>query len=819
MTDLLQDLRHSVRGFLRTPGFSALAILTLALGIGANSAIFSVVNGVILKPLAYPEPERLVMITSQFPTMGFDRFWMDPPEYFDFKENNQSFEAVGAYNVSAANLSAGEHPSRVTALFVTADLFDALAVRPFRGRTLEPDDNLATTERVVVLSHELWERVFAKDPAMIGKRVEISGVTRTVVGIMPPGFDLHDAGAEIWLPLSINPTTARGNRGNHYLYLVGRLKPGVSIETARAELATMLGRWRDMAGGANHVPNDSTHRVQFAPLQDDVVGNARTALWILQGAVGFVLLIACANLANLLLARAETRHKEFAIRAALGAGRGRLLRQFITEGIVLSIAGGALGLFLAWAGLRALLDANPDSIPRAAEIGLDTNVLLFTVAIAFATGILFGLAPFLHLGQGSMSLALKEGGSRTTATATRNRVRRGLVVAEVALAVMLVVGSGLMLRSFWNLMNVDAGFERANLITFGLVQTPAKFPPPDMTPRVAFYRRVIDQIQAIPGVTAAAAMTGLPPQRQVNANDTDFEGLVPKPEGPYHNVDYYQTATTDYVRTMGIPVVEGRAFGPGDVAGAPLVAMVNERLAKRFYPDESVIGRRIRPGGLPDSVWFTIVGVLKDVKQGGLDSEVGTELYLPFDQSATVGSTPLNMNIVVRSTLPMATLAPRIREIVAAADPSLPIVNMRTMEDVFSESVVRPRFLAQLLTIFGALALVLAAIGTYGVLSYAVTERRQEIGIRMALGADRGSVLGMILGQGMRVTALGIVVGIVGSLLLTKYVETLLYDVKPTDPLTFVVVAAFISAIAVLACLIPARRATTVDPMVALRDQ
>jgi predicted permease len=368
-------------------------------------------------------------------------------------------------------------------------------------------------------------------------------------------------------------------------------------------------------------------------------------------------------------------------------------------------------------------------------------------------------------------------------------------------------------------MNVDAGFDRDNLVTFGLVQTAAKFPPPDMSPRVAFYGRVIEQIQAIPGVTAAAAMTGLPPQRQVNANDTDFEGLVAKPEGPYHNVDYYQTATTDYVRAMGIPVVEGRAFGPGDVAGAPLVAMVNEKLAKRFYPTESIVGRRIRPGGLPDSVWFTVVGVLKDVKQGGLDSEVGTELYLPFDQSATVGSTPLNMNIVVRSTLPMATIAPRIREIVTAADPSLPIVNMRTMEDVFSESVVRPRFLAQLLTIFGGLALVLAAIGTYGVLSYAVTERRQEIGIRMALGADRGTVLGMILGQGMKVTALGIVVGIIGSLLLTKYVETLLYEVKPTDPLTFLVVAVFITAIAALACLIPARRATTVDPMVALRDQ
>ena len=816
MTDLLQDLRQSVRSFARTPAFTLLAVLTLALGIGANSAIFSVVNGVILKPLGYPEPDRLVMITSQFPSMGFDQFWVDPPEYFDFAANNQSFQSVGAYSVGAANLSASDRPSRVTSVAVTASMFDVLGVKPFRGRAMIPDDNAQNTERVVVLSHELWEREFASDPAIIGKRVEISGIQRTIVGIMPRGFDLHDAGAEIWIPLGFDPSN-RGNRGNHFLYLVGRLRDGTSLEQAQAELTTMLRRWREMAGGAGHVPNDSTHRIQYEPLQDDVVGTARTALWVLQGAVGFVLLIACANLANLLLARAEARHKEFAIRTALGAGRGRLFRQFITEGIVLSIAGGALGLFLAWIGLRSLLAANPDSIPRAAEIGLDANVLLFTLIIALATGVVFGLAPLLHLGQGSMSLALKEGGTRTTANTTRNRVRRGLVVAEVALAVMLVVGSGLMLRSFWNLMNVDAGFERNNLITFGLVQSGAKYP--EMERRAAFFGGVISRIQALPGVTAAAAMTGLPPQRQVNANDTDFEGLTQQPGGPFHNVDYYQIATTDYVRTMGIPVVEGRAFGPGDVAGAPRVMLVNESLKKRFYPDQSIIGRRIRPSGVPDSVWFTVVGVLKDVKQGCLDSETGTELYVPFEQTPATGFTPVNMNIVVRSTLPMETLAPSIREIVTAADPTLPIVNMRTMDDVFSQSVVRPRFLAQLLSIFGALALILAAIGTYGILSYAVTERRHEIGIRMALGADRGTVLGMILGQGMRVTALGLVVGIIGSLLLTRLVSTLLFNVKPTDPLTFAIVALFITAIAALACLIPARRATRVDPMVVLRDE
>ena len=818
MSVFVQDLKHSVRSFARTPGFTLLAVLTLALGIGANTAIFSVVNGVILKPLGYPEPDRLVMITSQFPGLGFDEFWMDPPEYIDFKTNNKSFETVGAYTIGAVNIGAGDRPARVTSASVTASMFDALRVAPFRGRGLQADDNMPNTPRVAVLSHELWHRQFGGDESIVGRTVEIQGVDRAIVGIMPEGFDIHDARAEIWIPLTIDPV-APGFRGNHFLYLIGRLRDGVTITQARAELQTLLRRWRDIAGGGQvHVPNDSTHRVQYEPLQDDVVGSARTALWVLQGAVGFVLLIACANLANLLLARAEARHKEFAIRAALGAGRSRLLRQFATEGIVLSIAGAAVGVVLAWAGLRALLEANPNSIPRSVEIGLDGRVLLFTLGVAALTGIVFGLAPLLHLGQGSMSLALKEGGTRTTAGLTRATVRRGLVVVEVALAVMLVVGAGLLLRSFWNVMRVDSGFDRNNLATFQIVIPGPKYP--ENHRRVAFFQQLNERLSAIPGVTAVAAMSGLPPFRQVNANDTDFEGLTFQPGGIAPNVDYYQTTTTDYVRTMGIPVVEGRAFGPGDVGSAPPVMLVNEALAKRFYPNQSVVGRRMRPSGAPDSVWFTVIGVLKDVKQGGLDEPTGTELYLAHEQTGTwTGFTPTSMHIVVRSTLPLATLAPSIRQAVGAMDAALPIVNMRTMEDVFSQSVASPRFIAQLLGIFAALALVLAAIGTYGILSYSVTERRHEIGIRMALGADRGSVLAMIVAQGMKVTMIGLVAGVIGALLLTRLVETMLFDVRPTDPATFVAVALVVTLVAVVACVIPARRATRVDPMVVLRDE
>jgi putative ABC transport system permease protein len=816
MSILIQDMKHAVRSFARTPGFTLLALLTLALGIGANTAIFSVLNGVMLEPLGYPEPNRLMMITSQFPTLGFDQFWVDAPEFVDLQKTNRSFESVGAYTVGAVNLSAGDRPERITSATVSASLFDALGVAAFRGRGLRPEDNLPNTERVAVLSHELWRRNFGGDESVLGKTIEVQGVNRTIVGIMPPGFDIHDARAEIWLPLNIDPANP-GSRGSHFLYMVGRLRDGVTLAQARAELQGLLRGWRDLAPN-NHVPNDSTHRLQYEPLQDDIVGSARTALWVLQGAVGFVLLIACANLANLLLARAEVRHKEFAIRAALGAGRGRLLRQFAAEGIVLSVAGAVVGVALAWVGLRLLLDANPTSIPRSAEVGIDATVLLFTLGIAVVTGILFGLAPLLHLGQGSMSLALKEGGMRTTAGVSRASVRRGLVVVEIALAVMLVVGSGLLLRSVWNVMSVDSGFDRNNLSTFGVVIPAAKYQ--QSSQRIGFFQQLNTRLSAIPGVTAVAAMTGLPPSRQVNANTTTLEGYVQQPGEPFPHVDYYQFTTVDYVRAMGIPVVEGRAFGPGDVGTAPPALLVNEALAKRFYPNQSPIGRRVRPAGVPDSIWFTIIGVVKDVKQGGLDQPTGTELYIAYEQTgaSTFGS-PTNLNVVVRSTLPLATLAPSIRQSVAALDPSLPVVNLRTMDEVFSQSVASPRFIAQLLATFAALALLLAAIGTYGILSYTVTERRHEIGIRMALGADRDRVLGMVVAQGMKVAMVGLALGILGALALTRLVSTMLFEVAPTDPLTFGTVAVLITVVAAAACLVPARRATRVDPMVVLRDE
>jgi putative ABC transport system permease protein len=592
MRDVFQDLRYSVRSLARTPGFALLAVLTLALGIGANSAIFSVINGVILKPLGYPRPDQLLMITSQFPGLGFDKFWVSPPEYFELRERAKSFAEIGAYRSTEVNLSEGDTPERVNAVNATWTLFKVLGVSAYRGRVFTEQDDLPNGDPVAVLSYELWQRAFGGDASIVGKQIDLESRKTTVLGIMPPEFDIHDSNAEIWLPMSLDPSN-RQNRGSHFLYLVGRMKAGVGIRQANAELNTLLAQWSEVTPNT-HVPHLVNHRIQYASLQSDVVGNIARALWVLQVAVGFVLLIACANMANLLLARAESRHREFAIRTALGAGRGRLLRQFMAEGVTLAILGGAAGLALAYAGLKALIAANPNSLPRAAEIGLDVRVVAFTVVTALFTGVVFGLAPLLHVGQRAVSLALKEGGTRSTATITRNRVRRGLVVAEIALAVMLVVGAGLMLRSFWKLMRFDSGFDRANLATFGLVLPATKYQ--EQPRRVAFFNDIVNRLKATPGVQAAAAMQGLPPFREVNANDTEFENYQHLQGGAPANVDYYQSSTLDYTTAMKIPVLEGRSFGAQDGPTTNPVVLVNETLAKLYWPKESALGHRVRVG-------------------------------------------------------------------------------------------------------------------------------------------------------------------------------------------------------------------------------
>ncbi|MEP6765132.1 MAG: ABC transporter permease [Gemmatimonadaceae bacterium] len=816
-----RDLKHGFRLLKRSPGFAAIAIATIALGIGATSAIFSVINAVALKPLPYLAADQLMFISSTFPGLGFDKFWVSPPELFELRERAKSFSDIAAYRDGAVNVADGTRPQRVPAIAMTANMFSTLGVQPRIGRGFTPEEDMPNQNPVVVISDNLWRSTFGSDSSIVGKAVEIQGRQSIVIGVMPKGFDLHDTHADVFTPIGLDPAN-RQNRGSHFLNLVSRLKPFVTQAQAAAELKTLVHQWASLTPGARvHTPNDTgafLHLIQLAPLRDEVIGNVAKSLWVLQGAVILVLLIACANVANLLLVRAEGRHKEFAIRTALGAGRGTILRQFMAEGMVLTFVGAVLGLLIAKWGLAALIAANPTSVPRASEIGIDPRVLLFTTVIAVLTATVFGLAPLFHLGEGAVAAAIKEGGTRSTASMTRHRMRQSLVAGEITFAVVLVIGAGLLIKSFHNLTVVDAGFDPQNLTTFSVYMPPPKYP--DANRRAQFTQDLMRSLEQLQGVTSVAAMNGLPPNRSVNANDTQFENLATGPGQPAQNVDYWNFASVRYFDTMKIPIIEGRGFNTGEIGGAGAV-VVNEALAKRFYPKASALGHRLRPPG-QDSMapWYTIVGVAKDVKQGGLDQKVGTEVYFNVDQVPRLqNDSPRSMTFVMRSSRSTESLANSIQTAVHAIDPTLPVNQLKSMNSVFGDSVSRQRFLSLLLGIFAGVALLLAAIGTYGVLSYLVTERRREIGIRVALGASASGIVKLVLRQGMSITAVGIVLGIGGALALGRVTQSLLFNVSPTDPTTFAIVGFVILGVALLACIVPANRAMRVDPLVAIRNE
>jgi putative ABC transport system permease protein len=814
---MLKDIFYAIRSLRRQPGFAIVTILTLALGIGANTAVFSVVNGVLLRPLPYPQPERLQYITSQFPTLGFNQFWVSIPEALEFRDHNQAFSSVGAYAVGAANLGTAT-PTRPVRALVTAELMPTLGVPPLHGRWFKTEDTIPNAPPVAALSWELWQASFGGDSTIVGKTVMINNTSNEIVAVMPRGYDVHDSKIELWQPLTIDPAQLPNTRGNHGFYLIGRLKDGVTAQQAQTDINRLLEQWRAIAPAPAHIPSIPNHKIQMAPLLDDMVGGVRQALIVLQAAVGFVLLIACANLANLLVARADVRMREYAVRSALGATRGRLFRQLFSEGLLLTVVAGIVGVGFAYAGLAALLSVNPNAIPRTAEIAIDWKVLGFTLGLAVVTGLIFALVPLLHVGRNRSAEAFRESSTRTTAGGARAWMRSLLVVGEVALAVTLVVGAGLLIRSFQQLVGVDMGFNRSTMTTFGVVLPPQKY---NTQQRIDFYRQLTEKLQNIPGVRSVSAMSGLPPLRNVNANDTDFEHIPPgRPPGtqPAENVDFYQYVTLGYADTMGIPLVKGRQFETPDVTGQP-VAMINEAMVRKFFPDRDPINQRLKPGFGDQIPWLTIVGVLKDVKQGGVAEAAGTELYMLTEQVPRFANfAPGAMNFVVRSPAPLDQLAPGFRRAVSELDAGLPIVRMRTMDTVVDDAIARPRFLTVLLTILAGLALALAAVGTYGVLSYLVNQRRQEIGIRMALGADRSTILGLVLGRGLLLCMAGLVVGLGASLGLTRLLSTMLFNVTPTDPITLVAVAGVMILTAVIACLVPAWRATRVDPLATLRQ-
>jgi putative ABC transport system permease protein len=702
-------------------------------------------------------------------------------------------------------------------------LLRALGIQPEQGRIFSEEETARWTGTlpppIAILSHELWRTVFGGRP-LVGQKVEIEGRPHEIVGIMPPGADVMDNHTEVWLPLWLHPNAA-SQRGAHVLYVIARLKDAVTPRLAQTELNAFLENWGDRIGTRDHVPTKHPlrsvdHTLQLRPLQDAIVGGASRPLWVLQAAVGFVLLIVCANLANLVMARAGSRRREFVLRTALGASRARLIRQAVTEGAVMCGAGGILGLLLANAGIRALIRTYPASIPRTSGLTIDLPVVLVALGLSAGTAVLFGLVSLGRERRSSLATALKEG-ARGSSGAWRHYTRRGLVIAQVAFAVMLVVGAGLLVQTVYNLTRMDAGFDRSRLVTFSMTLPMANSDPDT---RAQAYQRVLDGLRSVPGVLGTAAMSGLPPNRTPDGIATPVENYTSDDGRPLEVIDYYQFVMGDYFGTMGIPIIAGRGFERTDNVSRGKVAIVNETLAKRIWKGRNPIGQRLRPPGWSfgagDDAWHTVIGVAKDVRQRGVERPAGTELYVSLDQH---GVAPPSMNVVMRTTLPPAALSGTVERVVRGVDATVPVVRLRDMDSVFAESIRRPRLLAQLLGAFAGLALLLAALGTYGVLSCMVTERRREIGIRVALGAARSDVLTQIMRQGLHVTVLGIAIGLAGALALNRMIASLLFGVQPTDTVTIAVVIATIMAAAVIASWLPAWRASRVDPNVVLRDE
>ena len=809
MGNFWQDLRYGMRMLAKNPGFTVVAVLALALGIGANSAIFSVVNSILLNPLPYPNPERLVMVWEENTKAGYPRDTPAAANYIDWRDQSQSFEGMAAMAEQNFNLTGTGDPEKIQGKRVSASLFTLLGVEPRLGRSFLPEEDQPGGNRVVLLSHGLWQRRFGANEKIIGQQLTLNGESYTVVGVMPAHFRFPAREDELWVPIAFTQEEA-ANRGRHYLQVLARMKPGVALEQAQAEMNTIATRLQQQ------YPNQNVDLgVAVTPLHEQLVGDIKPALLVLLGAVGFVLLIACANVANLLLARAAVRQKEITIRVALGASRLRLLRQFLTESVLLAALGGGVGLLLSLWGISLLKNFIPESISQVEVINIDGRVLLFTLGVSLLTGLIFGLAPALQASSFNLNETLKEGGRDSAAGSRGNRVRALLVIAEVAVSLILLIGAGLLINSFLRLRNVDPGFRANNLLTMQ-VDLPA-FKYPDHARRTAFYNELLGRLENVPGVKSAAVTTNLPLYRQGNSIGISVEGIPdPAPGQGKRPTIATRVVSPHYFQTMGIALLQGRGFSEQDRVDSPSVAVINETMARRFWPDQDPTGRRITPGS-PTSTdpndWLTIVGVVKDVRQFELVAEPKPQMYLSYTQAGFFAP----RDLVVSTDLDPISLAAAVRKTVWEVDRDQPVSNIRTMEEIVSESVARQRFSMMLLGIFAALALVLAAVGIYGVMSYSVAQRTREFGIRMALGARRSDVLKLTVGGGLKLVLIGVAIGLVASFILTRVMSSLLFGVSATDPLTFISISLVLVVVALLASLVPALRATRIDPMEALR--
>ncbi len=805
MGTLFQDLRYAIRMLLKKPAFTAVAVMTLALGIGANTAIFSVVNAVLLRPLSYKQPHSLVQIWETNPLRGWTVNVVAPANYLDWEKRNNVFEGLAAYRSSFASLylTADGEPERIKGLISTGGLFEVLGVEAMLGRTFLPENTWQGNDRVVVLSYGLWKRMFGGNPEIIGQSISLSGITRTVVGVMPEGFYFPTRETELWVTYGWNPNQIATVRRPHMLRTIARLKPGVTVEQARAEMNSI------MSALEQEYPDTNTKMgAGLSPLQDFFVEDTRPALLIFLAAVGFVLLIACANVANLLLARGAARSKEMAIRAALGARRGRIIRQLLTESLLLSIAGSGLGLLLAGWSKDLLLVLSPGNIPRIDEINLDGRVLVFTLGMAGLTAFIFGVAPAWQASKPDLTIALKEGGQKVAGSVQSRRARSLLVISEIALSMILVIGAGLMLKSFIRLQQVDPGFKPDKVLTFDLALPVARYEREQQA--TAFYKEALDRIKAIPGVESAGATSALALRGYNWTGDFSVEGRAPDDYGVEVR---HKEITPDYFQTMGIPLERGRHFTEADTADSPPVVIVNSALARRHFKNEDPIGKRMKfERAETEAPWHTIVGVVGDEKQNGLGIEVLPEIYEPFQQH-----TQWRMTVAARTAGDPDSITGAVRSEIKAIDKDLPAFNFVTLDEVLHISLARDRFNMTLLAVFAAVALILSAVGIYGVISYSVTQRTHEIGIRMALGASSRDVLRLIIGQGMTLVLIGVAVGLAGAFALTRLMSSMLYGVSATDPITFIALSLLLSGVAALACYIPARRALKVDPMIALR--